>query len=95
MIIYFLQTLQDFDESFERALHLDWEKSKKKIFEEIGQHQGQDVSRSTGYTSGFALGASSGGGMKDSGVFFIFLNWRVFCLIGKEMKSLVQGHGNV
>ncbi|RUS29364.1 hypothetical protein BC938DRAFT_480751 [Jimgerdemannia flammicorona] len=64
------ETLRDFDEGFERALHLDWERSKKKIFEELGQHQGQDVLRSTGYTTGFATGAGHVGGIRDSGTAF-------------------------
>ncbi|KAJ3219762.1 hypothetical protein HDU67_009574 [Dinochytrium kinnereticum] len=33
------QTLKDCDERFERTLHRDWEKAKKRIFEELGQHQ--------------------------------------------------------
>ncbi|KAL1923580.1 uncharacterized protein VTP21DRAFT_8560 [Calcarisporiella thermophila] len=35
------KTLGDFDECLERSLHLDWERFKKKIFEELGQHQGR------------------------------------------------------
>ncbi|KAJ3094527.1 hypothetical protein HDU97_007963 [Phlyctochytrium planicorne] len=40
------QTLKDCDERFERALHRDWEKAKKRIFEELGQHQQRPSHRS-------------------------------------------------
>ena len=32
----------DFDSNFETSLNYDWEKTKKRIFEELGQHQGSD-----------------------------------------------------
>lgn len=31
----------DFDSNFETSLNYDWERTKKRIFEELGQHQGQ------------------------------------------------------
>jgi hypothetical protein len=31
----------DFDSNFETSLNYDWEKTKKRIFEELGQHQDQ------------------------------------------------------
>ncbi|KAG9302164.1 hypothetical protein G9A89_020598 [Geosiphon pyriformis] len=33
------QTIQDYHDEFERSLNLDWERSKIKVFEELGQHQ--------------------------------------------------------
>ncbi|ORX90251.1 NIC-domain-containing protein [Basidiobolus meristosporus CBS 931.73] len=37
------QSLKDFDSTCERLLSLEWERSKKKIFEELGQHKGRSV----------------------------------------------------
>ncbi|KAJ3116394.1 hypothetical protein HDU96_009752 [Phlyctochytrium bullatum] len=34
-----VQTLKDCEDRFERLLHRDWERAKKRIFEELGQHQ--------------------------------------------------------
>ncbi|KAJ3089450.1 hypothetical protein HK102_006381 [Quaeritorhiza haematococci] len=39
------QTVRDFEEGFERSLHRDWERVKKRIFEELGQHQGPGYSK--------------------------------------------------
>ncbi|KAF9913257.1 hypothetical protein EC991_000019 [Linnemannia zychae] len=36
------ETVMDFDSNFETSLNYDWERTKKRIFEELGQHQGQD-----------------------------------------------------
>ncbi|KAK9763059.1 nuclear pore complex subunit, partial [Basidiobolus ranarum] len=35
------QSLRDFDSTCERLTSLEWERSKKKIFEELGQHRGK------------------------------------------------------
>ncbi|KAG0217126.1 hypothetical protein BGX33_011329 [Mortierella sp. NVP41] len=35
------ETVMDFDSNFETSLNYDWERTKKRIFEELGQHQGQ------------------------------------------------------
>ncbi|KAI8853098.1 Nup93/Nic96-domain-containing protein [Chytridium lagenaria] len=43
------QTLKDCNDRFNRTLHRDWEKAKKRIFEELGQHQQKSSQR--GYRS--------------------------------------------
>ncbi|KAF9990723.1 hypothetical protein BGZ75_000109 [Mortierella antarctica] len=35
------ETVMDFDSNFEASLNHDWERTKKRIFEELGQHHGQ------------------------------------------------------
>ncbi|KAJ3194732.1 hypothetical protein HK101_002013 [Irineochytrium annulatum] len=40
-----LQTKRDCDERFERGMHRDWEKAKKRIFQELGQHQQKTAGR--------------------------------------------------
>ncbi|KAF9928608.1 hypothetical protein FBU30_002283 [Linnemannia zychae] len=35
------ETVMDFDSNFETSLNHDWERTKKRIFEELGQNQGQ------------------------------------------------------
>ncbi|GJJ69903.1 nuclear pore complex protein Nup93 [Entomortierella parvispora] len=35
------ETVMDFDSNFETSLNYDWERTKKRIFEELGQHHGQ------------------------------------------------------
>ncbi|KAF8939918.1 hypothetical protein BGZ52_000173, partial [Haplosporangium bisporale] len=36
------ETVQDFDSNFESSLNNDWERTKKRIFEELGQSVGVD-----------------------------------------------------
>jgi nuclear pore complex protein Nup93 len=46
------QTMKDCQDRFERSLHRDWEKAKKRIFEELGQHKQQAAGgRGTGFRS--------------------------------------------
>ncbi|KAG0047412.1 hypothetical protein BGZ83_007529 [Gryganskiella cystojenkinii] len=52
------ETVMDFDSNFETSLNYDWEKTKKRIFEELGQHQGQSSDRDFGANKSFR-GASS------------------------------------
>ena len=61
------QTLRDCAERFERAVHRDWERSKKRIFEELGQHHG--LSGGIGIGGGAEGGASSLAGGGASAVF--------------------------
>ncbi|KAN0061165.1 nuclear pore complex subunit [Thecaphora frezii] len=65
------ETLHDFHRNIDRAMHRDWERQKRKIFEELGQHQPGaernfdfDASRS-GFgasTSAYTLSQSTGPG---------------------------------
>ncbi|KAJ3416309.1 hypothetical protein HDV05_002249 [Chytridiales sp. JEL 0842] len=46
------QTMKDCNDRFERTLHRDWEKAKKRIFEELGQHKQQSAGgRGSGFKS--------------------------------------------
>ncbi|TKY89944.1 hypothetical protein EX895_001242 [Sporisorium graminicola] len=38
------ETLQDFHRSLDRTMHRDWERQKRKILEELGQHQPSNAS---------------------------------------------------
>ncbi|KAF9919357.1 hypothetical protein BX616_005400 [Lobosporangium transversale] len=57
------ETVMDFDSNFETSLNYDWERTKKRIFEELG-HQGQgsgsdkDLGQSTGFRGSSSLGLS-------------------------------------
>ncbi|KAJ3038525.1 hypothetical protein HDV00_000530 [Rhizophlyctis rosea] len=51
-----LQTIHAYEDAFERALYKDWEKAKRRIFEELGQHQGGRI-----IAGGSTPSASAGG----------------------------------
>lgn len=57
------ETLQDFHRNLDRTMHRDWERQKRKIFEELGQHQpasaaGRDADLDTS-ASGFGASTSA------------------------------------
>ncbi|KAF8931015.1 hypothetical protein BGZ58_007898 [Dissophora ornata] len=57
------ETVVDFDSNFETSLNYDWERTKKRIFEELGHGQGEAVGSTTGLrqsTNGFRGSASLG-----------------------------------
>ncbi|KAF9116162.1 hypothetical protein BGX27_004502 [Mortierella sp. AM989] len=55
------ETVMDFDSNFESSLNYDWERTKKRIFEELGHHQGRGAGsdKDLGQSSGAFLGSSS------------------------------------
>lgn len=60
------QTMREFADNFERAIHGDWERAKKRIFEELGQHRvpPQAVAGAGGLgpsSSTFAAGSTGAG----------------------------------
>ncbi|KAF9323502.1 hypothetical protein BGZ91_003539 [Linnemannia elongata] len=67
------ETVMDFDSNFETSLNYDWERTKKRIFEELGQHQGQggrseaDLGQSTRSFRGDASLAQSQSGAYTPG----------------------------
>jgi len=69
------ETVMDFDSNFETSLNYDWERTKKRIFEELGHSQGQaagsdkDMRQSTGVFRG-----STSQGWSQSSVYAPGLN---------------------
>ncbi|KAF9583225.1 hypothetical protein BGW38_009989 [Lunasporangiospora selenospora] len=57
------ETVLDFDSNFEASLNYDWERTKKRIFEELGQHQGL-----TGGDEAESAGTRSFGGSSSFGL---------------------------
>ncbi|KAI1315080.1 hypothetical protein EDD11_001322 [Mortierella claussenii] len=56
------ETVMDFDSNFETSLNYDWERTKKRIFEELGHHQtqGAGADKDSGQSSSFRGSSSSG-----------------------------------
>lgn len=52
------ETLQDFQRNLDRTMHRDWQRQKRKIFEELGQHQ-PSSGRDTDDVSRSGFGAST------------------------------------
>ncbi|KAF9415809.1 hypothetical protein BGZ94_010387 [Podila epigama] len=58
------ETVQDFDANFEASLNYDWERTKKRIFEQLGQGAGVEATQGQGSRS---FRASVAGGPQFSG----------------------------
>ena len=67
------ETLQDFHRNLDRTMHRDWERQKRKILDELGQHQASSASASiadrsaadltaAASTSAYTLSQSTGAG---------------------------------
>src|SRR6185312_11365614 len=38
-VMNFVKTMRDYQENFERAIRIDWERMKRRVFEELGQYK--------------------------------------------------------